>query len=106
MRLPGNLGEMLAQAQKIQQTVVEVQAELAHRRIEGNAGGGMVVATIDGAMHVISINIDPSLLASGDVGMLQDLVCAALNDALGKAKEAIKTEFGKFTGGIPIPGLS
>ena len=106
MKFPGSLGDMLAQAQKVQQTLSEIQANLEKQRVEGSAGGGMVTVTVDGAMHVLSVVIDPSLLVSPDREMLQDLISAAANDALHKAKEMMKTEFSKLTGGIPLPGFA
>ncbi len=105
MKLPGSLGDLLATAQKVQQSMAGVQAELEKKRVVGAAGGGMVEVTIDGAMHFISVNMDASLFASADRDMVQDLVCAAANDAVRKAKDIIKEEFGKLTGGLPIPGL-
>ncbi|HQH27284.1 MAG TPA: YbaB/EbfC family nucleoid-associated protein [Oligoflexia bacterium] len=105
MRLPGSIGELLAQAQRIQQTVAETQAELEKRRIEGSAGGSMVNVVADGTMRLLSVRIDPALAQAGDAEMLQDLVCAAVNDALGKAKEQLKAEFSRFAGGLSIPGL-
>ena len=105
MKLPGGIGELLANAQKIQQNMAEMKVELEKKRILGDAGGAMVEIIIDGAMHVHSVRIDPALLSSGDRDMIQDLFRAAANDALHKAKENLKSELSRLSGGFPIPGL-
>lgn len=106
MKFPGNIGEIFQQAQKIQETVSKVQAELETKEVSGSAGGGMVTITISGSMHVTKVSIEPSLIESKDQEMLQDLIKAAANDAVRKAKDLLKAEMSKVTGGIPIPGFS
>ncbi len=104
MKLPGSLGELFAQAQQLQQNFSQMQEEMAKKRYEGSAGGGMVTAVVDGALHVISVRIEPALISASEQSMLQDLITAAMNDALHKAKESAKSDFSKMTGGISFPG--
>lgn len=105
MKLPGNFGEMLHQVQNIQQNMAEVQAELEKKTVEASAGGGMVNVKVSGTMQVTSIKIEPVAVNPEDIQMLEDLVTAAVNEGLRKAKDLLKEELGKLTGGLPIPGL-
>ena len=105
MKFPGGLGDILQQAQQLQQNMSEVKAELEKKTVEASAGGGMVTIVANGAFEVLSVRIDPSVLTGDDVEMVQDLVQAAANEALRKAKELMKEEMSKLTGGLPIPGL-
>jgi nucleoid-associated protein EbfC len=100
-----DLGGLLQQAKQLQERLTSVQDEIASRTAEGRAGGGMVAAVVNGRLEVLRVTIDPSLLESPDRDMLQDLVVAAVNDALRSARSLIADEMQKVTGGLPIPGL-
>ena len=100
-----NMGSLLKQAQKIQAEMARVQEELSHKTVEASAGGGMVTVVANGKHEIISIKIDPEVVKLEDMEMLQDLVVAAVNEALKKAQEMIAQEMGKITGGLNIPGL-
>jgi DNA-binding YbaB/EbfC family protein len=99
------LGNLMKMAQKAQQDMMRVQEELAQKQIEASAGGGMVVAVVNGKQELISIKIEKDVVDPQDVEMLQDLIVAAVNEALRKAQEMITAEMGKVTGGMNIPGL-
>ncbi len=101
----GNMGDLLKQAQAMQDQLAKLQEQAASKTVEGTAGGGMVTVTVSGAMEVITVKIDPEVLKSGDADMLQDLLVAATNDALRKAREMMAQEMKAVTGGIRIPGL-
>ncbi len=100
----GNLPGLLKSAKEMQANMAKMQAELAERRYEGDAGGGMVKAIVDGKGTMVDIKIDPS--AVGDVELLEDLVKSAVGVATGKAQEAMKNEIAAMTGGMNIPGLT
>lgn len=101
-----NMGQLLKQAQKFQSKMAELQEELNQRTVETSAGGGMVTVVANGKQEVLSIAIDPEVVDPNDVEMLQDLILAAVNDALNRAKEMTNEEMGKLTKGMNIPGLS
>jgi len=84
--------QMMQRAQQMQSRMGELQNELATRRFEASSGGGMVQASVSGALRVLSIEIEPSLVSGGDQAMLQDLVAAAVNAALAKAQEGVQNE--------------
>jgi nucleoid-associated protein EbfC len=98
-----NLAKMMKQAQQLQGKMAEVQEELARAEIEGSAGGGMVKAVMSGKHELRRLTIDPSLVTPDDVGMMEDLIVAAVNDARGKVEEYVKEEMGKLTGGLGLP---
>jgi len=100
-----NMSQLLKQAQKFQAKMAELQEELNQRTVEASAGGGMVTAVANGGQEVLSITIDPEVVDPNDVEMLQDLILAAVNDALNRAKEMTNEEMGKLTKGMNIPGL-
>lgn len=100
----GNLAGLLKSAKEIQAQMAKIQAELASRRYEGDAGGGMVRATVDGKSTLIDIKIDPQ--AVNDVELLEDLVKAAVCAATAKSQEAMKSELAGLTGGLNIPGMT
>lgn len=102
-----NLGNILKQAQKMQERMAQVQQELAGKTVESSAGGGMVIAVVNGKQEVVSIKIDPAVVNPEDVEMLQDLVAAAVNSAVKKSQEMMSEEMGKVTAGlnVNIPGL-
>lgn len=99
------MGNMLKQAQKMQARILKMQEELATRTIEGSAGGGMVKAVANGKQQLVSITIEKEVVDPADVEMLQDLVLAAVNDALAKSQEMVSSEMNKITGGLNLPGL-
>jgi DNA-binding YbaB/EbfC family protein len=100
---PPDIGKLLAQAQQMQAKVVELQRELALRRVEGSAGGGMVTAVATGELRIVELSIEPGLAESGDRQMIQDLCAAAVNAALGEAQRMVQQEFQKLSGGMAIP---
>ena len=107
MKGMGNINEMMKQAQKMQEKFLKMQDELKDRTVEASSGGGAVTVTVNGAKQVLSIKIDKELAGSGDIDMLQDLVAAAVNEALSKAQEMTDEETKKLTGGLGInlPGM-
>lgn len=100
----GNLAGILKSAKDMQSNMAKLQGEMASRRYEGGAGGGMVVATTDGKGTLVDIKIDPQ--AVGDVELLEDLIKAAVGAAVTKSQEAMKSELAALTGGINLPGLA
>jgi len=101
----GNMQAMMRQAQKLQQTMMEKQAELEAREYEASAGGGVVTAKVNGKKELLGLTIKPEAVDPDDVEMLEDTVMAAINEALRAATEATEREMGKLTGGMNIPGL-
>ena len=97
----GNIAQMMQQAQRMQDNLKRVEQELAVLEVTGSAGGGMVSVTITGKMEVKRVHIDPSVLA--DAEMLEDLVTAAMNDAVGKANAESATRMSAATAGMPLP---
>lgn len=106
---PGGMGgmnmNMIKQAQKMQQNMMKMQEELEEKEYTASAGGGAVEATVNGKNKVISITISPDVVDPEDTEMLQDLILAAINEAMRVAEEASATEMKKLTGGLNIPGL-
>jgi DNA-binding YbaB/EbfC family protein len=100
-----NLSQMMKQAQQLQRKMMEMQAELGNRTVSAQAGGGMVEAIANGRQELVSLSIDPEVISPEDVDMLQDLVLAAVNEALNKSREMVAQEMSKLTGGMQIPGL-
>jgi len=100
-----NISQMMKQAQKLQSKMMEMQAELGNRTVSAQAGGGMVEAVVNGRQELLSLRIDPEVVAPDDVEMLQDLITAAINEALNRAREMMAQEMSKLTGGMQIPGL-
>ncbi len=96
---------LLRQAQQLQQRLAQVQAALEQETVEGSAGGGAVKAVVTGKQRVQSIKIDPSAVDPQDVGMLEDLVLAAVNEAMSKAEELAAKRLSAITGGMKIPGM-
>jgi DNA-binding YbaB/EbfC family protein len=101
----GNMSNILKQAQAMQEQMAKVQEQAAAKTVSGTAGGGIVTVTVNGAMDLLSVKIDPEVVKAGDVDMLQDLVVAAGNDALKKSREMMAEEMKSVTGGMKIPGL-
>jgi DNA-binding YbaB/EbfC family protein len=100
-----NIAELMKQAQQIQDKLAAVQNDLGQQQVSGSAGAGMVVATVNGRGELLGIVIEQALAQPENVGVLQDLVVAAVNDGLNKAKDLSKAEMGRLTGGFNIPGL-
>ncbi len=100
-----NLTQMMKQAQKLQSKMMEMQAELGNRTVSAQAGGGMVEATANGRQELVSLRIDKEVATPDDVDMLQDLILAAVNEALHRAREMMAQEMSKLTGGLQIPGM-
>lgn len=100
-----NIQNLMKQAQKIQSQVSKMQEELGDRTIEASAGGGMVTAVANGRQELVSISIDPQVVDAEDVEMLEDLVVAAVSEALARAGEMAADEMKKVTGGMSLPGL-
>jgi len=96
---------MMKRVQRMQKKMMQLQEELAHQRVEGTAGGGMVTAVVDGKMNVVEIRISPDVVDPEDVEMLEDLVLAAINQGQQKAQEKMNEEMGHLTGGLQIPGI-
>lgn len=101
----GNMNNILKQAQAMQEQMARIQEQAASKTETATSGGGIVTVTANGAMQVVSVVIDPEVVKSGDVDMIQDLVVAATNEALRKAKELMESEMKALTGGMKIPGL-
>jgi len=100
----GGMGNLMKQAQQMQQKMLKLQEEIAKRRIDASVGGGMV--TVNGKSEVLRIKIEPQVVDPDDVEMLEDLIVAGVNEALRKAQEMVSEEMSKLTGGLKIPGLS
>jgi hypothetical protein len=102
-----DLGGLLQQAQQLKDRLSSMQEDLATRTVEASAGGGMVTVTVNGRLELVKLRIEPSLLESPDVEMLQDLVVAAVNEGVRAARGMMESELGKLTGGlgIKLPGM-
>ena len=96
---------MMKQAQQLQAKMLKLQDEMASKTVETTSGGGMVKVVANGKQQVVSIQIEKEVVDPDDVEMLQDLVLAAVNDALTKSQEMVTQEMSKLTGGLNIPGL-
>lgn len=106
MKLGGNIQSMLKQAEKMKEQIEKLQAEAGERTVEATAGGGMITAVAKAKGEVISIKIEPEIVKDGDIEMLQDLVTAAVNEALSRGRDMMKDEISKAATrfGLP-PGL-
>jgi len=100
-----NMGNLLKQAQQFQNKMNKIQEELGNKTVEASSGGGMVTVVVTGQQEIVSIKIDPEVIDPEDVEMLQDLVIAAVNDGLNKAKNMANEEMGKLTGGLNLPNI-
>jgi DNA-binding YbaB/EbfC family protein len=100
-----NMGNLLKKAQELQKKMAKLQEELGEKTVEASAGGGMVTVVANGNQEILSIKIDPEVVDSDDVEMLEDLVLAAANDALHQAKQMVSEEMTQLTGGVKIPGM-
>ncbi|SEA47960.1 hypothetical protein SAMN02910384_01594 [Pseudobutyrivibrio sp. ACV-2] len=100
--MPGNMSQLMKQAQRMQRQMEEAQAELEEKEITGTAGGGVVEVTVSGKKEITKIKIDPEAVDPEDVEMLEDLVMAAANEALRKVDEISQASMSKFTGGLGL----
>ena len=98
-------GNIMKEAQKLQAQMAAMQEEVAKKKVDATAGGGMVTVEANGKQELTAIKIDPEVVNKDDVQMLEDLVLAACNEALRKSRELVQQELGKLTGGLKIPGL-
>ena len=101
----GHMGNLVKQAQKMQQKIAQLQVEMADKTITATVGGGMVSVEANGRQQVVSIKIEKQVVNPEDVDMLQDLILAAVNEALKQSQEMVQNEMQKITGGMSIPGL-
>ena len=99
------LGNIMKQAQMMQQKMMQLQKELEGREVEASSGGGMVTATVNGKQQVVSLKIEPTVVDPEDTEMLEDLIVAAINEALKKSQEMAQEEMSKITGGLNLPGM-
>ncbi len=99
----GNMNNMIRQAQKMQQDMLKAQEELESKSYEASAGGGVVSAVVSGKKELTSVTIDPEAVDPDDVEMLQDLIVAAVNEAMRKASEDAASQMSKLTGGLNLP---
>jgi DNA-binding YbaB/EbfC family protein len=99
------LGNIMKQAQQMQAKMARVQQELEKKEVEATAGGGMVTARVNGKQELLALTIEKDVVDPEDVDMLQDLVLAAVNEAIKQSQQMIQEEMGKVTGGMNIPGL-
>jgi DNA-binding YbaB/EbfC family protein len=99
------MGKMMKQAQQLQSKMLKLQEEMADKTVETTSGGGMVKVVANGRQQVLSIQIEKEVVDPDDVEMLQDLILAAINDALIKSQEMATQEMSKLTGGLNIPGM-
>ncbi len=100
-----NFQNILKQAQKMQAKVSQMQAELADRRVEASAGGGMVTAIVNGKQELVGLKLEREVVNPDDTEMLEDLILAAVNEAMQRAGEVAAEEMRKITGGLNLPGL-
>ena len=101
-----NIGKIMKQAQKMQEKMMKMQEELATKTVEAASGGGMVKVVVNGRNEIVSLKIERDVVNPEDIEMLQDLICAAVNEGIRKAQDLIQDEMSKITGGLSIPGLT
>lgn len=102
----GGMGNLFKQAQEIQARLAQVQEDLGRKTVDASSGGGMVQVTVNGHLALSAIKVDPSVINPQDKEMLEDLVLAAVNEGLRRAREMAAEEMSKVTGGFKIPGLT
>lgn len=100
-----NMGQLMKQAQQLQTKMAKLQDELAERTVEASSGGGMVTVRVNGRQEVVSIRMEREVIDPEDAEMLQDLVLAAVNDGLSRAKAMVNDEMGKLTKGLNLPNI-
>ena len=101
----GGMGDFMRQAQKMQKDMARIQEDLKNRVVEGTAGGDVVKVMVNGSGDVLAVKIDKSAVDPEDVSMLEDLIAAAINQALKKSRDLMQQEMGKAAGGMKLPGL-
>ena len=101
----GGFGDLLKHAQDLQSKLARLQEEAERRTVEATSGGGMVTAVVNGKHELVELRIEPAVFESGDRAMLQDLVVAAVNEAIRRAQEMMAREMSELTGGLKIPGF-
>ena len=99
------MGNIMKQAQKLQSKIIKLQEEMADKTVESTSGGGMVKVVANGRQQIVAIQIEKEVVDSDDVEMLQDLIIAAVNDALARSQEMVTGEMSKLPGGVSLPGL-
>lgn len=97
------INNLMKQAQQMQDRVKKLQDEVGNKTVEASAGGGMITVVVNGRQEVLSIKIDPSVVDRNEIEMLQDLVTAAVNEALRKSQDLMKDEMGRMTAGLGLP---
>lgn len=102
---PGNMNQMLKQAQKMQEDMATLQADLEAREYTATSGGGAVTATVDGKHLIKSLKINPDIIDPDDAEMIEDLVTVAVNEAINNAIKTAEEEMGAITGGLNLPGM-
>ena len=105
MASAGGMGNLLKQAQEMQARMTKIQEELAHKTVQGSAGGGMVQVTVNGQFNLTAVKIEAAAINADEKDLLEDLILAAVNDGMRKARELASEEMAKLTGGLKIPGL-
>jgi DNA-binding YbaB/EbfC family protein len=100
-----SMANLQRMAQQMQQEMLRIQTELGQLTVDGSAGGGVVKATVTGKQELVSVSIDPSAVDASDVEMLQDLIVAAVNDALKKSRDTAEQKMAAVTGGLRLPGM-
>lgn len=100
-----NMQQMMKQARKMQEQLAEAQAHLAETSVDASAGGGMVKVTMNGEMQLTSLKIDPAAVDPDDVEILEDMILAAVNEAVRSVNELANQQMGAITGGLNIPGM-
>ncbi len=100
-----DIKEIMGKVEELHKKIINLQEELSSKEVEASSGGGMVTAVVNGIGQLVKIQIDPTVVDPNDIQMLQDLVVAAVNEALKKAKELREEEIAKLTGGLKIPGI-
>jgi DNA-binding YbaB/EbfC family protein len=101
----GDMGNLMKQAQEVQTKLARIQEEMAKKTVDASSGGGMVQVSVNGQFVLSSIKIDPAVVNPQEIEMLQDLIQAAVNEGVRRAREMVSEEMGKLTGGMKIPGL-
>ncbi|MFV1951008.1 MAG: YbaB/EbfC family nucleoid-associated protein [Nitrospinota bacterium] len=99
------LGNIMKQAQQMQEKMVKIQEEMADKTVEASSGGGMVTVVANGKQEILSVKIESEVVNSDEIDMLEDLVTAGVNEALRKSRDMAAEEMKKLTGGMNIPGL-
>lgn len=101
----GNMNKMMKEAKKVQAQIIKMQEELKERVLEVSSGGGAVIIKINGKQEIASLKISPEAVDPEDIEMLEDLIMAAVNQAVKESQDMVSAEMAKITGGLNIPGL-